>query len=200
MMQLIQPHLVRSYLNSRVLTAAQKQTASLPDSVVPVTRDGRVHDWPSSVLKALRQHSHAPILTYRVPVPEDFELWLHASLQILRKGSEGLPLLQPYVAQAQDSRLVARLIPGTNSQRPYLVFEVTSEDRDFLKLKALGLTPKECEVAGWITRGKTNEEIGKILNCATATVRKHVEHILEKLGVENRTSIATRAIEVLSGK
>lgn len=66
-------------------------------------------------------------------------------------------------------------------------------------LESLGLTPREAEVLLWAAQGKTNAEIGLILEASTATVKKHVEHILEKLGVENRQSAAVRALEILSG-
>jgi DNA-binding NarL/FixJ family response regulator len=66
-------------------------------------------------------------------------------------------------------------------------------------LEKLGLTPKESEVLLWIAQGKTNAEIGLILESATATVKKHVERVLEKLEAENRQSAALLAIEVLSG-
>jgi len=66
-------------------------------------------------------------------------------------------------------------------------------------LEKLGLTPREAEVLLWIAQGKTNAEIGMILEAATATVKKHVERVLEKLGAENRQSAAVRAIEALSG-
>ena len=56
---------------------------------------------------------------------------------------------------------------------------------------ALGLTAREAEVLHWISCGKTNYEIGVILEMHTATVKKHVEHIFKKLGVENRTAAAT---------
>ena len=65
-------------------------------------------------------------------------------------------------------------------------------------LETLGLTPRESEVLFWIAQGKTNAEIGLILEAAAATVKKHVERILEKLEVENRQSASLRALEVLS--
>ena len=65
-------------------------------------------------------------------------------------------------------------------------------------LETLGLTPREAEVLFWIAQGKTNAEIGLILDAAAATVKKHVERILEKLEVENRQSASLRALEVLS--
>jgi DNA-binding NarL/FixJ family response regulator len=58
------------------------------------------------------------------------------------------------------------------------------------KLDSLGLTPREAEVLTWIAQGKTNCEIGVILSACTGTICKHVERILRKLCVENRTAAA----------
>ena len=57
------------------------------------------------------------------------------------------------------------------------------------------LTPREAEVLFWISRGKSNHDIGIILDAKTGTICKHVEHILSKLNVENRTSAAVVALE-----
>lgn len=65
-------------------------------------------------------------------------------------------------------------------------------------LESLGLTPREAEVLLWIAQGKSNPDIAIILGAAEGTVRKHVEHILEKLAVENRGAAAMHALEVLS--
>jgi DNA-binding NarL/FixJ family response regulator len=65
-------------------------------------------------------------------------------------------------------------------------------------LEALGLTPREAEVLLWIAQGKANGEIAGILNAAEGTVRKHVEHLLEKLAVENRGAAAVLALETLA--
>ena len=53
-----------------------------------------------------------------------------------------------------------------------------------------GLTPRESRVEFWLACGKTNREIGLILDVRSRTVEKHVEHILTKLGVENRVAAA----------
>jgi len=57
-------------------------------------------------------------------------------------------------------------------------------------LLAYGLTPRETAVAQWLAGGKTNPEIALILRCGTRTIEKHMERILEKLGVENRAAAA----------
>ena len=61
-------------------------------------------------------------------------------------------------------------------------------------LYSLGLTRRETEVLTWITQGKTNYEIGVILGAGTRTICKHVQRILNKLNVENRTAAAAIAI------
>ncbi len=60
------------------------------------------------------------------------------------------------------------------------------------------LTQREADVLLWIAKGKTNREIGQILEMSPRTVNKHLEQIFKKLGVENRTSAAALAIKSLS--
>ena len=64
-------------------------------------------------------------------------------------------------------------------------------------LEGLGLSPREAQVLLWIAQGKTNEEIGIILSASRHTIKKHVAHLLEKLGVESRNAAAIRALEIL---
>jgi DNA-binding CsgD family transcriptional regulator len=52
------------------------------------------------------------------------------------------------------------------------------------------LTAREAEVLHWVARGKTNRDVGDILGASPRTVTKHMEHILQKLGVETRTAAA----------
>jgi DNA-binding NarL/FixJ family response regulator len=58
-----------------------------------------------------------------------------------------------------------------------------------------GLTPREAEVLYWVAQGKTNPEIGLILDVSVATIKKHVEHIFEKIGVENRSAAILHVLE-----
>jgi DNA-binding CsgD family transcriptional regulator len=58
------------------------------------------------------------------------------------------------------------------------------------------LTPKEIEVLQWIKMGKTNGEIGLILNNSPKTIKTHVEHILKKLNMPNRATLASINIDL----
>jgi DNA-binding NarL/FixJ family response regulator len=66
------------------------------------------------------------------------------------------------------------------------------------RLQQLGVTTREAEVLLWLSRGKSNREIGEILGISPRTVNKHLEQIFIKLGVENRASAAARAARLLA--
>ena len=64
-------------------------------------------------------------------------------------------------------------------------------------LLKLGLTARATETLLWLAQGKTNPDIATILGITESTVKKHVQEILERLGVETRGAAAVRALEVL---
>ena len=67
-------------------------------------------------------------------------------------------------------------------------------------LLALGLTPRQAEVAYWVAQGKTNPEIAIILGASPRTIDKHMERILSRLGVENRASLTLATGELLRAR
>jgi DNA-binding NarL/FixJ family response regulator len=58
------------------------------------------------------------------------------------------------------------------------------------------LSTREREVLQLLTQGQTNREIAENLVVSVSTIKVHVEHILAKLGVSDRTQAAVRAIEL----
>ncbi len=65
-------------------------------------------------------------------------------------------------------------------------------------LLKLGLTPRAAEALLWLAQGKTNPDIATILGITESTVKKHVQEMFEKLGVETRGAATVRALEVLN--
>jgi DNA-binding NarL/FixJ family response regulator len=57
------------------------------------------------------------------------------------------------------------------------------------------LTVRELEVLQEIVNGKSNKEIASALRISEATVKSHINNILGKLGVTDRTQAATRALQ-----
>ena len=54
------------------------------------------------------------------------------------------------------------------------------------------LTAREKEIAMSAALGRTDMEVARALGISVATVRTHLKHIFAKLGVSNRTRLASR--------
>jgi len=97
------------------------------------------------------------------------------------------------MVQREDETLVVRLL--RKDRRRLLILERRHPVPSLKVLEHLGLGKREAEVLSWVARGKTNQEIATILSISTKTVKKHVERIFEKLGVESRTAAAAVAMQ-----
>lgn len=58
------------------------------------------------------------------------------------------------------------------------------------------ISMREQEVLHWLREGKTNWEIAQILGLSEKTVKNHVQHIMVKLRVNNRTQAVAKAISI----
>jgi len=58
------------------------------------------------------------------------------------------------------------------------------------------LTARELDVLRHLAVGKTNREIARELYVSLSTVKGHLEHLIAKLGVSDRTQAAVKAIEL----
>jgi DNA-binding NarL/FixJ family response regulator len=58
------------------------------------------------------------------------------------------------------------------------------------------LSPRETEVLALVAQGESNPRIAKALFVTEATVKTHLLHAFEKLGVSDRTRAVTRAMEL----
>ena len=109
----------------------------------------------------------------------------------------------PVLATDAQRRLIATLHDpgrlgheGESSAKEWLL--VLREENHAAAIEALiagfRLTGREAEVLYWVSKGKTNKDIGDILGTSPRTVNKHLEHVFEKLGVETRTAAANLAM------
>ncbi len=92
----------------------------------------------------------------------------------------------------------AMLSPIGPDELLFRLSEKRSTDDQNILQQQLGVTGREAEVLLWLSRGKSNREIGQILGISPRTVNKHLEQIFIKLGVENRASAAARAVRLLA--
>jgi DNA-binding CsgD family transcriptional regulator len=82
-------------------------------------------------------------------------------------------------------------------QGPYLLL-LQEHPRSLLpSLELLGLSARETEVLGWVMRGDANQAIATHLSIHLSTVRKHLESIYRKLGVQSRTEAIAQVLDKL---
>jgi DNA-binding response OmpR family regulator/DNA-binding CsgD family transcriptional regulator len=132
-------------------------------------------------------------------VPEALLQWLREQSALAAAGRDA----QPLTVSREQRQLVFSLQERTSDDDWLMVMrEVSDAAVVGSLLQAFKLTMKEAEVLYWVVKGKTNRDIGDILGSSPATVKKHLEHVFEKLGVETRNaaaSLAIKKVRALSG-
>ena len=116
-------------------------------------------------------------------------------------ADEGLPmaaLLGPLVAAQRAEHAAARRVPLGCLARLQQAFDAEHPVPDRGRAAASQgivepLTRRELEVLGMLAAGRSNRAIADQLVVTLDTVKKHVSHVLDKLGAANRTEAVARA-------
>jgi two-component system NarL family response regulator len=105
----------------------------------------------------------------------------------LQAGAKGYLLKGMDLAELTDA---IRSVHAGRTRIPPRVAEKLAE-----RMGGATLTARELEVLKLIVAGKSNRDIGSALFISEATVKTHVNSLLSKLGVEDRTQAATSALQ-----
>ena len=118
-----------------------------------------------------------------------------------RHVAEAVALIEPprLSIELGPKRLTFRLhqqIGDSEGGGDWLIIMREQSDESVIDAIALcfKLTPREAEVLYWVVKGKINRDIGDILGSSPMTVKKHLERVFAKLGVETRTAAAGMAM------
>ncbi|TBO33894.1 response regulator transcription factor [Aquabacterium lacunae] len=135
--------------------------------------------------------------------PEELVIWLQGavaevSAALSAMGGEAagvLPAAPQWVVNQAARRLTVALHEPVGDDEWLLVMRESSDQAAIDAItQEFRLTAREGEVLYWVVKGKTNRDIGDILGSSPATVKKQLEHIFAKLGVETRTAAAGLAM------
>lgn len=105
----------------------------------------------------------------------------------LQAGAKGYLLKDMFGDELMDA---IRTVHAGKSKIPPAVAQRLAE-----RMSGPELTGRELEVLKQIVAGKSNKEIGRELWISEATVKTHVNSLLSKLGVTDRTQAATTALQ-----
>lgn len=192
---LIGPHLTQAWRNAKEISRLREQVEEMRQvmngfdyGVIALTSDGRARAISPWARKVLGEFCGAQSAR-NDQLPDSIQQWVHACQGQLHRENMPAPLV-PLSIERADSVLVLRLV-----LRPLQNMLLLRLQRKTVAERA-GLTRRQTEVLTWVAQGKTNEEIGKILNMSHRTVQKHLENIFTKLGVGTRTAAACIGLEL----
>jgi len=78
---------------------------------------------------------------------------------------------------------------------PFAKIAASMEPRDTRAARDSGLTPRESQVLSHVAFGLSNDEIARSLEISVETVKEHVQNLLRKLAVSDRTQAAVWAVQ-----
>jgi DNA-binding CsgD family transcriptional regulator len=194
---LIRPHVIQALNNARTFAETRSQLQLLKDgienaalAVIISDTQGRVKLITALARKYLTEYLGAS-QKLGLELPEALLTWQRSQQAQLSEGCMP-PVRLPLVLHRGEDRLRVRLLSSAENDL-FLLEEVPSAP-DVLKPESASLSRRELEALAWIAQGKTNSELAAILGISLSTAKKHVEHILDKLGVETRTAAASIAL------
>lgn len=153
--------------------------------------DGKLM-WQTPLARELLQRYYG---TAAPQTPEAVLTWLRRQVataeQLAAQRTE-----PPRLSIEQGAKkLVFRLHQQTGDD-DWLIIMREESDETVIQAISLSfkLTAREAEVLYWVVKGKINRDIGDILGTSPMAVKKHLERVFAKLGVETRTAAAGMAM------
>jgi DNA-binding CsgD family transcriptional regulator len=201
-LNLLRPHLIQAYRNAEAVTELERKLAAVTGGMEAlgcglVLLNAR-NDVELMTGQAQRQLSaiFGTRALRKRHLPNMLKQWLREQERLSPLAGVPAPR-KPLLLRCGEMRLRLRLV--SSSSQKLLILENKEEAVCPADFEAIGLTRREAEVLIWICQGKGNPEIAVILGLSVRTIEKHVERILEKLGVETRTAAAVLARQFATG-
>jgi DNA-binding CsgD family transcriptional regulator len=179
LLDLLRPHLVSLYAaaRDRRTVAALQNCEHSPQQLVVPGRDGSVDFAGPEARQLLRRYFGRDA---ERSLPEALRDWVRwEGTRLNGHGPHPLPG-SPLTFDRGNHRLVVRRVG----------------DVLLLQEDVASLTPREREILGLVAQGCSNADIAAGLWISPGTVRIHLQHIYEKLGVGSRTAAVARAGQV----
>lgn len=195
---LARPHIAQAWQIARLLACRKTEVdllglgvGSLGAGVILSSNQGRILFIDSRARRYLADYL-AIGKQVGLSLPDTLLRWVQAQNLPLNSSDDAPPPRLPLKFFRTNKCLLVRLLSKPGEHLILMEEQQTTPADDLAVTHAL--TPREADVLHWIAGGKTNGEIATILQMQTGTAKKHVEHILAKLGVETRTAAAAMVL------
>jgi DNA-binding CsgD family transcriptional regulator len=199
LLNLVRPALVQAYRNvaayarlHATLRALARGLADRGEGVVTFGRQGAI-EFVSPVARALLEGRFPDWSGRGGRLPQPLADALAAARAASRADGATLGAA-PVIVPGEGGSLVARLVPARVPDEPdALLLEARAEPLAVEQVRALGLTGRQAEVLRLVALGSSTDRVAETLGISSATVRKHLEHVYERLGVSSRAAAVATA-------
>jgi DNA-binding CsgD family transcriptional regulator len=190
---LFRPHLFQAYKNARRFDRLQENLHQLHQDLdrlglIILNILGQIELITSPAIQYLQTYFPNSVNPRYLP---DL-VWAWVRHQIAVSTQTRLPLR----IEQDGKQLVINLALEPDKERYLLLLQEQTLSLP-PSLELLGLSQRETEILYWVIRGQDNQAIADHLSVHVATVRKHLENIFRKLGVQSRTEAIAKALEKL---
>jgi DNA-binding CsgD family transcriptional regulator len=198
-LNLLRPHIFQAYCNAQQYQCLAQELNQLQQSlyhlgVIIIDMEGQIQSIAPQA--AFWLETYFSKSTSSLKLPDHLWSWVKHQVTNLTHATDLLPAYLPLHIEQAGRKLVIRLSVDSQEARYFLLLEEQTVSGS-PSLALLGLSQRETEVLSWIIQGKDNKTIAAHLNIHISTVRKHLENIYLKWGVQSRTEAIAEALNKL---
>jgi DNA-binding CsgD family transcriptional regulator len=200
-LNLMRPHFQQAYQNATAFTQVHQKLIQLDQTIdqvglIALSVDCKVQWITQKADKLL--HQYFPTSKPKTSLPNLLQRWLKQQISAIKQSTKMPMLCYPLCLEQNRQRLIVRFQYHETIEQIHLLLEEIQTDGFLLKsLEMLGLTKREAEVLFWIAKDQSTPEIAQRLGICERTVKKHLEHIYAKFGVQTRVAAVMYALEKL---
>ena len=188
-LDLIRPHLVQAYRNVQMLDLMKRAAEQAGNQVLVVGRSKQTCLDNDNAWRTLARYFDVTLSSKSLP--DKLNRWINYERARFCQASDVPTPSVPLVVTNEKGQLTLKFVWGG---------QVAGQDLLLLKEEPTGpypaLTRREAEILTWLSQGKTNIEIGEALSISPRTVKKHLEHIYNKLQVHRRSGAVARSLKL----
>jgi DNA-binding CsgD family transcriptional regulator len=197
-LKLIRPHLSQAYSHAQQYQRLQQDLSQLQQTLnqldlVILNTTGQVQMITPQASIWLATYFPKPPSLFQLP--DHLWAWVKHQIMVIQTPDLSKACL-PLRLQQNGKQLVIRLVVDPIAAQYLLLLEEQALSLS-QSLDLLGLSQRETEVLFWIMQGKGNKAISTQLSVSQSTVRKHLESIYHKLGVQSRGEAIAQVLEKL---
>jgi len=200
-LNLLRPHLMQAWQTAQVFSQLQQENQQLHSSLnaaggIVISQEGRIQLMTSKAEQWLRRYF--PVKHGGQSLPEHLQRWVSYQQSLFSRNGMPAKTRLPLKVEQDGRQLTARFVADPTQDQYLLLLEEQQQPKLSLEdFELLGLSKREAEVLYWVAKGKENPEIAELLYVGVTTVRKHLEHIYQKLGAKTRASAVVEALKRL---